>query len=129
MRFRKGHKYIGEAIELKPYGAILKMEDGSTHLLHISNISEHYVSDVSDYITVGDKYEVTAVPGTVKSIELTLKDVEVSEFYEDGDEDDDSEEDFASLLEQYLPRPDHRDRKTHRHKYNKDKYRQIQDNN
>ena len=118
MKFKKGHKYIGEAIELKPYGAILKMEDGSTHLLHISNISESFVSDIADYIEVGESYEVTAIPGTVKTIELTLKDVDTSEFYDDNADDD--EEDFATLLEKYLPRPDHRDRKIHR-KYNKDK--------
>ena len=121
MRFKKGHTYVGEAIELKPYGAILKMEDGSTHLLHISNISESFVSNVADYITVGESYTVTAVPGSVKDIELTLKKVDVSEFYDNNpDDNEEGEEDFATLLERYLPRPDHRDRKIHR-KYNKDK--------
>ena len=119
MRYKKGHKYIGTAIEIKPYGAILKMEDNTTSLLHISNISDEYVSNVADFITVGQSYEVTAIPGKVRPVELTLRDVDVSAFYEDDYEDDD--EDFATMLERYLPKPDHRDKKIHRRKYNKDK--------
>lgn len=129
MKLRKGHRYTGKVIDIRPYGAILEMNDGSTHLLHISNISNDYVSDVSNILEIGETCEVTAIPGKVKPIELTLKDVDVSEFYDDDDDDDDENEDFDVLLERYLPRPDHRNRKTHRHKYNKDKYRQIQDNN
>lgn len=116
MRLTYGQKYVGEAIEVKPYGAVLKLEDGSTHLLHISNISEDFVKDINDFIVVGNYYEVTAVPGSVKKVELTLKDVDVQEFEEAFDED----EDFDTMLERYLPRPDYRDRKIRR-KYNKDK--------
>lgn len=118
MRFLLGHKYTGRAIAIKEYGAILRFDDNSTQLLHISNISDDFVKNVADYIHVGEYYDVTAIPGTTKPIELTLKDVDVSEFYEEATEDD--EEDFATLLEQYLPKPDYRDRKIHR-KYNKDK--------
>ena len=117
MKLRLGHKYTGQAISIKPFGAILKLDDGSTHVLHISNISNDFVSNVADYIHIGEYYEVTAIPGQTKPIELTLKDVDVSEFYEDDNDDDIS---FDELLEQYLPKPDRRDRKIHR-RYNKDK--------
>ncbi len=121
MRYKKGHKYLGTAIEIKPYGAILKMDDGTTSLLHISNVSDDYVSNVADFITIGQSYEVTAIPGKVRPVELTLRDVDVSDFYEEDDDDDN--EDFATLLERYLPKPDYRDKKISRRKYNKDKER------
>lgn len=116
MRFHIGQKYTGQAIELKPYGAVLKLDDGSTALLHISNIADTFIEDVSKFITVGEFYEVTAVPGKIKTVELTLKNVDLDEL-DIPNEDDMS---FDELLEQYLPKPDHRDRPIHR-KYNKDK--------
>ena len=65
-----GNKYECKATKILPYGAVMEMEDGSTQLLHISNISYKYVSDVEDFIQVGKTYTVRAVKGKV---EITLK--------------------------------------------------------
>ena len=119
MVFSIGHKYVGEAIELRSYGAILKMEDGSTQLLHISNIANEYIQDVSKYIEVGKKYEVTAIPGQVRAVELTLKHVDIEKLKEEAENMS-----FDQMLEMYLPKPDYRDKKkkkgNHR-RYNKEK--------
>lgn len=115
MRYTYGEKYLGEVIEIKSYGAVLKMTDGSTQLLHISNIADEYVEDVSKYVEIGKVYEVTAIPGKQRAVELTLRPVDVDQLIEE-----EANQDFDTLLERYLPRPDERDRKIHR-KYNKDK--------
>lgn len=73
MKLIVGQRYSCKAIEIKSYGAVMQFEDGSTQLLHISNLAEDFVKDVNDYITVGKTYEVTAVPGQVKPIEISMK--------------------------------------------------------
>lgn len=115
MNYKIGEKYSGEAIELKSYGAVLKMSDGSTQLLHVSNIADEFVQDVSKYIKLGETYEVTAIPGKKHPIEITLRKVDIEKLIEE-----EANQDFDTLLERYLPKPDSRDRKNHR-KYNKDK--------
>jgi len=115
MHFTIGERYLGEVIEIKPYGAVLKFSDESTYLLHISNIADEFVQDVSKYVSIGDTCEVLAIPGKVKAIELTRRNVDIDKLIEE-----EANQDFDTLLERYLPKPDGRDRKIHR-KYNKDK--------
>lgn len=115
MEYKVGKTYSGVAIEIKSYGAVLRMEDGSTDLLHISNIADDFIQDVSKYIEVGKTYKVLAIPGKVKPIEITMRSVDIDKLLEE-----EANQDFDTLLERYLPRPDSRDRQKHR-KYNKDK--------
>lgn len=68
-----GNKYECKATKILPYGAVMEMEDGTTQLLHISNISYKYVSDVGEFIQVGKTYTVRAVKGKVRDVEITLK--------------------------------------------------------
>lgn len=92
-----GNQYKCQAIEIRDYGAIMKMEDGTTQLLHISNISTQFVRSVCDYITVGNFYIVTAVKGKVKDVEIMLvKEAASPEPVTD-------EDDFVAMLENYLP--------------------------
>jgi len=39
------------------YGIFLSFEDGYTGLIHISELSEHFVTDVKEYAKVGDTIE------------------------------------------------------------------------
>ena len=99
MRLFIGHKYRCKAVEILSYGAVTEFEDGSTQLLHISNVAEAFVKDVNNYITVGDTYEVTAIPGKVRPIEITLRQVDI----EPEDESDLENMDFGELLNMYPP--------------------------
>ena len=73
MKLEVGKSYEVKVDKILPFGAVLKFEDNSTELLHISNITEDYVKDVSDYLTVGDMITVDCIEGTVKDLELTTK--------------------------------------------------------
>lgn len=73
MKLIVGDTYDVEVVKILSYGAIVKMSDGSTQLLHISNISEKFVRDVNDFMKVGDKIKVDCIAGKVKPEELSIK--------------------------------------------------------
>ena len=43
-----------EILEIKPFGAIVKLPDNSTALLHISEISSEYIKNINDVLQVGE---------------------------------------------------------------------------
>lgn len=73
MKLTIGQTYEVEVVKVLSYGAIVKMEDNSTQLLHISNISEKFVRDVNDFVKVGEKIKVDCIEGKVKPEELSIK--------------------------------------------------------
>ena len=50
MNLELGEAYIVTPIRFDTYGAIVELQDGSTSLLHVSQISENYVKDPSEYL-------------------------------------------------------------------------------
>lgn len=73
MKLTVGQTYEVEVIKVLSYGAIVKMSDNTTQLLHISNISEKFVRDVNDFVKVGSKIKVDCIQGKVKPEELSIK--------------------------------------------------------
>lgn len=72
MELSVGSYYSVSVVRLINSGAIVELEDGSTQLIHISNISNKYVSNISDFVSVGNTYSALAINGKVKPIELSL---------------------------------------------------------
>lgn len=68
-----GETYECEVAQVLSFGIVMKMEDGSTELVHISNISDKFVKDINDYVSVGDKCKVDCIAGNVKEKELSMK--------------------------------------------------------
>lgn len=97
MRLVIGDVYTCKAKEILKFGAIMEFEDGSTQLLHISNIAEGFIKNIEDYITVGETYKVLAIKGAHHPVEITMKGVD------DVEEIDYESADFGDLLEHYLP--------------------------
>ncbi len=73
MKLVVGQTYDAEVTKILSYGAIVKMDDNSTQLLHISNISDRFVRDVNDFVKIGDKIKVDCIEGKVKPEELSIK--------------------------------------------------------
>ncbi|HOO43994.1 MAG TPA: S1 RNA-binding domain-containing protein [Bacillota bacterium] len=44
----------GRITSIKPYGAFVKVDDDFDGLVHISEISDGYVRNIEDYLSVGD---------------------------------------------------------------------------
>lgn len=54
-------------------GIIVKLEDGSTELIHVSKLSNDYVKNIEDFVSVGDVFDAKCVEGKQKDTELSLK--------------------------------------------------------
>lgn len=54
-------------------GIIVEMSDGSTELIHLSNISNEYVSDIHNFVDEGNIYVATCIVGKTKPTELSLR--------------------------------------------------------
>lgn len=73
MELRLGAYYAVKIIKLTSSGAVVEMSDGTTEMIHISNISEDYVKRCSDYVTVGDILIANCVKGNSRPLQLSLK--------------------------------------------------------
>ncbi len=51
---KKGDIVKGRVTNIKPYGAFVKIDDSVDGLIHISEISDGFVKDIEDYLSVGD---------------------------------------------------------------------------
>lgn len=67
-----------EVIRIIDKGAVVLLEDGHTELIHLSKVSNKFVRDVKDYLSVGDKMKAEVVKGTYKETELSLKYLDLS---------------------------------------------------
>ena len=51
----------GQIVEIAPYGAFVECEEGKKGLLHISEISSHYVSDINELLKLGQTISVKII--------------------------------------------------------------------
>ncbi len=62
--FRVGETYDAEVIEVKPFGAIVRLHKGMMEdqgLVHVSELSNEFVKDVNTVIKIGDKTKVKLI--------------------------------------------------------------------
>ena len=64
----------GTVVHLMPYGALVRLEDGTTGLVHISEIDQNFVHNVTDFINKGDTVIVKVLASGEKGkTELSIK--------------------------------------------------------
>ncbi|NLZ61960.1 MAG: S1 RNA-binding domain-containing protein [Acholeplasmataceae bacterium] len=51
----------GRITNIKPYGAFVRIDDETNGLIHISEISDQYVSNIEDIFKVGDVVELQVI--------------------------------------------------------------------
>ncbi|VTS41344.1 S1 RNA binding domain protein [Streptococcus porcinus] len=56
-----GDKFHGTITGIKPYGAFVALDNGTTGLIHISEIKTGYINNIHDILTVGDAVDVQVV--------------------------------------------------------------------
>ena len=73
---------VGDIIEgtvtgVSNYGAFVNVDDKYSGLIHISEISNHYVKNVLDYVHVGENIlcEVLDVDEEIKHLKLSIKNI------------------------------------------------------
>lgn len=74
MSIEVGNKLLGKVTGITDFGAFVKLPEGSTGLVHISEIADTYVKDIHDYLKVGDEVEVKVLNvGKDGKIGLSIK--------------------------------------------------------
>lgn len=61
MEFKVGEVLHGEVVALKPYGAFVRLPNGVVGMIHISEVAQEYVSDISQYLSVGEEVIVKVI--------------------------------------------------------------------
>jgi S1 RNA binding domain protein len=61
MSIEVGSKLQGKVTGITNFGAFVELPDGSTGLVHISQVAENYVKDINDHLKVGDLVEVKVI--------------------------------------------------------------------
>ncbi len=61
MRDNEVKKVRGKVTGITSFGAFVRLEDGRTGLVHISQVADVYVSDVHDFLSVGQEVEPTVL--------------------------------------------------------------------
>ncbi|MFK2826952.1 S1 domain-containing RNA-binding protein [Bacillus sp. B190/17] len=61
MSIEVGSKLQGKVTGITKFGAFVELSEGSTGLVHISEVADNYVKDINDHLTVGDEVEVKVI--------------------------------------------------------------------
>lgn len=68
---------VGETVKgivsgVTDYGAFVRLDDGSTGMIHISKLSKEFISDIHSFIKKGDTVEATVISNENQRIALSL---------------------------------------------------------
>ncbi|BAB03796.1 S1 domain-containing RNA-binding protein [Halalkalibacterium halodurans] len=58
MAIEVGSKLQGKVTGITKFGAFVELPGGSTGLVHISEVADHYVKDINELLTVGQEVQV-----------------------------------------------------------------------
>jgi S1 RNA binding domain protein len=74
MQVEIGSVYEGTVTGLTNFGAFVKLDNGTTGMVHISEVSNEYVSDISEKLSEGDKVKVKVLEINEKGkVSLSIK--------------------------------------------------------
>ena len=59
--YNKGQVVEVVVTGIAKFGAFVSLEDGSTGLIHISEISDCYIQDISSFLKIGEKYKAMII--------------------------------------------------------------------
>jgi predicted RNA-binding protein with RPS1 domain len=75
-RLAEGESALAQVTALKSYGAFVRLEDGEAGLIHISEVAEGFVHDISQRLSVGQTVVVKVVGRNHEGkLNLSLKQV------------------------------------------------------
>jgi predicted RNA-binding protein with RPS1 domain len=69
----KGKVVKGEVTAIKPYGVFVKVDDEYVGLVHISEISDTFVRNIEDYVTIGDVIDLKVLDVNGSKLSLSFK--------------------------------------------------------
>ena len=107
-KYYPGSVVSGTVVGIKAYGAFISLEDDISGLLHISEITDSFVSDVNKYVQIGQvlKVKILDIDFDTRHAKLSLKavkNVKNRKRYNLSEENFNAYKEFRILKEQ-LPR-------------------------
>ncbi len=72
MAYSVGESVNGTVSGVTDYGAFVRLPDGSNGMIHISKLSDNYVSDIHGFIKKGDNVTATVISNEGGKIALSL---------------------------------------------------------
>ena len=107
-KYYPGAVVSGTVVGVKPYGAFISLEDDISGLLHISEITDSFVSDLNKYVQIGKvvKVKILDIDFEQKHAKLSLKavkNIKNRKRYNLSEEQFNAYKEFRILKEQ-LPR-------------------------
>ena len=74
MQIDIGSVYDGTVTGLTKFGAFVKLENGVSGMVHISEVSNEYINDISEHLSEGDKVKVKVLEINEKGkVSLSIK--------------------------------------------------------
>ena len=73
MQLEVGSVFEGKVTGITKFGAFVSLEDGKSGLVHISEIANAYVNDVSEHLTMGQSVKVRVIGINDTKITLSIK--------------------------------------------------------
>lgn len=73
MKYQLNEIVQGTVTAIKNFGAFIELPDGSTGLVHISEVSDDYVKNISHYISIGQKVKVMIIGFKDSKISLSIR--------------------------------------------------------
>jgi S1 RNA binding domain protein len=70
---KRGDTVEAEIFKITNFGAFARLKTGQKALIHISQIADDYVDNISDYLKLGDKVSARVLKAETGKIDLTLK--------------------------------------------------------
>ncbi|MDI9540139.1 MAG: S1 RNA-binding domain-containing protein [Bacillota bacterium] len=80
--YKIGQVVQGMITAIKPYGAFVKVDERTSGLIHISEISEYYINDVAYFFKKGEKVIVKIIDiNKYGQLRLSLKAIQTNRKY------------------------------------------------
>lgn len=73
MKYQLNEIVQGTVTAIKNFGAFVELPDGSIGLVHISEVSDDYVKNISHYLSIGQKIKVMIIGFKDSKIALSIK--------------------------------------------------------
>jgi len=73
MQVEEGTILTGKVTGLTKFGAFVDLEGGATGMVHISEVSNTYVEDIKDFLTMGQEVHVQVLSVADNKISLSIK--------------------------------------------------------
>ena len=75
--YKTGDILEGTVTGISEYGAFINIDDHYNGLIHISEISNHFVKNIEDYVTIGENIlcEVLDVDEETEHLKLSIKNI------------------------------------------------------